>query len=338
MNKNQFSRGLIVILLVLLIAPLFSNCASGAASAEEYFALGMAYFDLGRYDEAEKWLNRARRADKTMMASEYNLGRIAYETGRYEDSARHFDRILARDGENVMALRSSAYTHIKLGDLVKAEQLYDKVLQLVPESADEGYNYALVLLALEKPEKAEEVLRKYQITMADNSNTLLLFARIQKTLNKPEAIDTYAQWLQQTPSDNQVRYEYAQVLEQSEFYARAIEEYRMVYRGLPSGQVEGAGELTRPNVGFILSRILLTADPEKEDGISELKSAVNDGLTDKDKIRTLLNEPAITEAHKTEIRDIIEEMEKKEAAIIEAEAAAASAAEGEGTGESAVSP
>jgi thioredoxin-like negative regulator of GroEL len=233
-----------------------------------------------------------------------------------------------------MALRAAAFTRIKTGELPKAEQLYEKVLQLVPDSADEGYNYALVLLALDKPEKAEEVLRKYEITMADNSNTLLLFARIQRTLNKPEAIDTYAQWLQQTPSDNQVRYEFAQVLEQGEFYARALEEYRMVYRGLPSGLVQSSGELTRPNIGFTLARILLTADPEKEDGISELKSAVNDGLTDKDKIRTLLDEPAITDAHKDDIRGIIEEMEKKEAEAIEAEAAAAAAASAEAAAES----
>jgi hypothetical protein len=97
----------------------------------------------------------------------------------------------------------------------------------------------------------------------------------------------------------------------------------MVYRGLPSGQVEGAGELTRPNIGFTLARLLLIADPEKEDGISALKSAVNDGLADKDKIRTLLDERAITDAHKEEIRLVIADLERKEAAAIEAEAAAA---------------
>jgi tetratricopeptide (TPR) repeat protein len=304
---------MIRILLFLCIISIFSGCASGAAPAEEYFSLGMAYFDLGKYAEAERWLNRARFADKTMMASEYNLGRIAYETGRYEVAVEHFDRVLARDSENVMALKAAAYTWIKIGDLVKAEALYEKVLQLVPDSVDEGYNYALVLMALDKPEKAEEVLLRYKITMADNNNTLLLFARIQKTLNKPEAADTYALWLQKNSSDNQVRYEFAQVLEQGEFYVRALEEYRLVQKGLPAGQSTDAGELTHPNIGFTVGRLLLIADPEKEDGISELKSAVNNGFADKERLRQLLDEPAITAEHKDEIRALIEEMERKEA-------------------------
>ncbi|MCL2271042.1 MAG: tetratricopeptide repeat protein, partial [Treponema sp.] len=57
-----------------------NGCASwGAASAEEYFSIGMAYYDMGKFAEAEKWLNRAKARDRTMSASEYNLGRIAFE-------------------------------------------------------------------------------------------------------------------------------------------------------------------------------------------------------------------------------------------------------------------
>ena len=93
-------------LFFVITAFLFlSSCASRAATrAEEYFSIGMAYFEMGKYAEAELWLNRARAVDKTMTASEYNLGRIAFERGRYEEAARHFENILIRDPDNVMAL------------------------------------------------------------------------------------------------------------------------------------------------------------------------------------------------------------------------------------------
>jgi predicted Zn-dependent protease len=251
-------------LLLLLTALLIvSSCVTGGVtSAEEYFSLGMAYYDQGKYAEAERWLNRARMMDKTRVASEYNLGRIAYETGRYEDAVRHFERALARDKDNVLALKAAAYSRIKIGDLAGAEELYERVLALEPESADLGYNYALVLMALEKPEQAEEVLLKYKITMAENKNSLLLLARAQKAQNKVEAADAYSQWLQGNSSDAKVRYEYAQVLESAEFYAKALEEYRAVIAALPQGQANtDPAARVRPVVGVTAARLLILADP-----------------------------------------------------------------------------
>jgi tetratricopeptide (TPR) repeat protein len=307
------------ILLTAIVLLGVSACVTGgAASAEEYFSLGMAYYDQGKYAEAERWLNRARMMDKTRVASEYNLGRIAYETGRYDDAVRLFERVLARDKVNVLALKAAAYSRIKVGDLVGAEGLYDRVLELEPESADQGYNYALVLMALEKPEQAEEVLLKYKITMADNKNSLLLLARAQKAQNKVEAADTYSQWLQ-GKDDAKVRYEYAQVLESAEFYAKALEEYQAVIAALPQGQAADAdpSALARTDVRVTAARLLLIADPEKNDGILELETAVTEGLADTEKLTKLLDEPGISAAHKAEINRIIEGIEKAKAAAPE---------------------
>jgi tetratricopeptide (TPR) repeat protein len=268
----------------------------------------MAYFELGKYEEAEKWLNRALAIDKTKSASEYNLGRIAFEAGRYEDALGLFDRILEKDSENILALKAAAYTRIKTGELEKAEALYERVLALVPESADDGYNHALVLFAMERYEQAEAVLLKYHFTLENNKDAFLLLARTQKALNKPEAIDTYSNWLQGN-SDNQVRYEYAQILEQGEFYAKALEEYRTLLSALPQGPgVSKDGEmqvLSKPNIRFILGRLLLIADPESEEGINELTLAVTDGFSDMEALEKLAENPKISDERKDEIRRLV---------------------------------
>jgi tetratricopeptide (TPR) repeat protein len=225
-------RRFLPFLMLLLASLLFSCVTGGAISAEEYYAIGMAYFDLGKYADAEKWLSRASAVDKTRTASEYNLGRIAFETGRYDEALRFFNRILSQDPDNVLALRAAAYTQIKTGDFAQAEALYARVLALVPESADDGYNHALVLFALEQPERAEEILLRYQITLEDRADALLLLARLQGAQHRVEAVDTYEKWLRNN-KDVQVRYEYAQALEEGEFYARALEEYRAVLSELP---------------------------------------------------------------------------------------------------------
>jgi tetratricopeptide (TPR) repeat protein len=115
MTKNSLTRLIYFFpLFFLFITWGFLSCASQkntaqtTAQAEEYYSIGMAYFELGKFTDAEYWLNRARATDKTMVASEYNLGRIAFETGRYEDAAGYFEKILDLDPYNVMALRAAA--------------------------------------------------------------------------------------------------------------------------------------------------------------------------------------------------------------------------------------
>ncbi|MDR1858888.1 MAG: tetratricopeptide repeat protein [Treponema sp.] len=312
-------------ILIVTVSVTISSCASwGAATAEEYYSIGMAYYDMGRYADAEKWLNRAKAKDRTMSASEYNLGRIAFATGRYEEAIKHFESILKRDPNNVLALKAAAYTRIRNGDIEKAMALYERLLALVPESADDGYNYALVLYAMEKYAEAEQILKNHEFALLENNDVLLLYARTQKKQGKPEAIDNYAAWLA-VNTDGKVRYEYAQVLEDNELYARALEEYRVAYTGLSATSVDP----TKPQARFAIARVLLVADSEKTDGTTELRGAVADGFNDVDAIEGLLGDNRISAASKGEIRLIITEVNRAAEATRAAEEAERLAREAE---------
>jgi len=301
-----FPYALLPISISLLSLSLFPGCASwNAASAEEYYSIGMAYFDLGKYTEAEKWLLRAQSVDKTKIASEYTLGRIAFETGRFEEAVEHFERILRRDPANVMALKAAAYSRIKTGDLERAEDYYDRVLELVPESADDGYNYALVLYALGKYAELEEVLSRYAFALEENKDLLLLLARAQKAQGKVEAIDTYAKWLA-VNNDPKVQYEYAQCLDQAELFARALEEYRKALESLP----QNSEDPKRPVVQAAIARVLLIADPENEEGIRELKTAVEQGYDDQEALEKLLLDRRLSDAGRKGIETAITDIER----------------------------
>jgi tetratricopeptide (TPR) repeat protein len=297
---KEKKRFFTLFLVLLFLFPFsFFSCASQAASAEEYFSIGMAYYELGKFAEAEKWLNRARAINRTMVASEYNLGRIAFETGRYEEAAEHFERILRRDPGNVMALQAAAYARIKNGDMAEAEALYARVLELVPEEADSGYNYALVLYAMKKYAQGEEVLLKYPYALEENQDALLLLARTQKEMNKVEAADNYAKWIgQSTQAVPQVLYEYAQVLEAAGLYARALEQYRAAAAALQTD----TETLKKSGIRFETARLLFTADSGNDEGVTELDAAVAEGFTDTEALEKLLDHDQISEAHKDAIR------------------------------------
>jgi tetratricopeptide (TPR) repeat protein len=289
--------------LLILLVVIFSGCATAATSAEEYFSIGMAYFDLGKFDEAEKWLNRAKTTNKTMIASEYNLGRIAFETKRYEDAAQLFETILKKDQDNVLALKGAAYSRIKTGEIELAEKHYERLLKLVPDSADSGYNHALVLYAMERFNDAEKVLQAFPYALPDSNEMTLLYARCLFAQNKPEAIDNYARWLESN-NDVKARYEYAQMLERNELYARALEEYRKAL----SDFGDKTFEPKRGDLRFALARLLLAADSGSEEGITEMEAAVKDGFEDIEAAEELHKKEGLSADNKAKLAEIIRNM------------------------------
>ena len=317
MKFKPFFKAAFLILPFIAAAVFFPSCASNALRAEEYFSIGMAYYEIGQnsssnssyyFQEAEKWLNRARSADKTMVASTYNLGRLAFENGRYEEAARLFESILAKDPDNVMALKAAAFSRIKNGNIEQAEVLYSRVLALIPESADDGYNYALVLFSLKKYENCEEVLNRYPFALEKNSTALLMLARAQKAQDKVEAADTYGKWAAISAAEPQGLYEYAQVLEFAGFYAKALEQYKAAMDALKSD----TEDLKKSALRFEYARLLLTEDPENNEGITALTGAVTDGFSDNAAIETLLTDERITQAHKDEMRKILDNIKNKD--------------------------
>ncbi|MCL1955469.1 MAG: tetratricopeptide repeat protein [Brevinematales bacterium] len=292
-------KKLLMPLVFILCAELLSSCAGMAASAEEYYSIGMAYFELGKFEEAEIWLNRAKSADKTMVASQYNLGRLAFEKKQYNEAARLFEGILKKDPDNILALKAAAYTRINTGDLETAEKYYARLQELIPESADNGYNHALVLYAMKRYSDAEEILKNYFLSMLENSEMQLLFARCQKAQNKIEAIDSYSNWLNNN-SDVRARYEYAQLLELHELYARSIEEYRKALSETSSSE-----KALNREIRFSLAKLLLIADNESREGITELQTAVNDGFNNIEALENLLVNEKISAVNKDSIRNII---------------------------------
>jgi len=316
MQKNKLYKNVLILIFCFIIPAVICACASLAASAEEYYLIGMAYFDLGKYEEAEIWLNRAKQADRTKTASTYNLGRLAYERKRYDEAAKHFEDILKQDPQNVHALKAAAYTRIRTGDLAAADMYYARLLALVPESADDGYNHALVLYAMERYGEAQGVLEKYPFALLDNKDVMLLYARTLNAQNKIEAVDCYAAWLN-IHFDPKVRYEYASILEQYEYYARSLEEYRKSLLETPAASVNPK----RNEIHFSIARVLLTADSASPEGILELETASENGFDNTEEIEKLLNIKGLSQANITGIHEIINKIknapENKDIDIIE---------------------
>ncbi|GAB1484436.1 hypothetical protein MASR2M78_32540 [Treponema sp.] len=289
-------------ILVLILGPLLlSSCLSTAdrMGGEEYYELGSAYYELGKFSEAERWFLKAKSLDKTRLASEYQLGRIAFETGKTEAAALIFESLLQKDPENILALKGAAFSRLKMGDFDAAYKHYKKVALLLPESLDSSYNYALVLHALNKDDSAIEILKPLIKIKGPDKESLLLLARSQRALDYPEALDSYEQALV-LGEDMPLRREYASLCEKLEFYARAAENYRLIIQA-------GTGGTARAADQFALSRVLLIAG--EEDGLTQLQAALEQGFKDRVALDALLSDERIM--NREELTQLIEEMREK---------------------------
>ncbi|MDR2103825.1 MAG: hypothetical protein LBP42_06970, partial [Treponema sp.] len=158
-----------------------------------------------------------------------------------------------------------------------------------------------MLYATEQYARAETVLAKYQYALEENNDILLLYARSQGAQNKVEAVDSYSLWLTNN-KDLKVQYEYARVLEQVELYARALEQYREILTGL----AQDSTDPKKSDVRYAAAKLLLVADPENEEGIIELKKAVDEGFEDTGALEEFLQDERIIERHRQDLQNIIE--------------------------------
>ncbi|MDR1095518.1 MAG: tetratricopeptide repeat protein [Spirochaetaceae bacterium] len=287
----------VALIAAQIAAQMLVSCASQNASAEEYYSIGMAYYNMGKFDEAERWLRRAQSADRTMTASEYQLGRIAFENKRYSEAAACFERIIKKDRQNVLALQAAAYARVKMGDNERALEYYREVLALVPESADDGYNYALLLYAAGDYAEAEKALVKYDYNLPGNGDAQLLLARVQAAADKPEAIDSYALYLANA-ADAAARCEFAAVLEKNEFFARSIEEYKKALEEV----TKETETLKKANIRFEIARLMFIADSDDDAALAELQGAIKDGFTDIEKVDALLNDSRLSAETRETVR------------------------------------
>jgi tetratricopeptide (TPR) repeat protein len=302
-KENPFAFPLLLAALSLLS---LASCVSKSAQAEDYYSIGMAYYSTGKFNDAEKWLIRARDADRTMTASEYQLGRIAFEHKRYTEAVRYFESILKKDDKNVLALEAAAYARIKMGDTDRALVYYRRVLDIVPESADDGYNYALLLYAAGKYAESEEVISKYEYNLPGNADVQLLLSRVEDAQDKPEAIDSYALYLANN-ADAKARCEFARTLEKHDFYARAIEAYQKALEEL----TKETETLKKVDIRFEIARLLFIADSD-DAALAELQGAITDGFSDRVKIDALLADSRLSQAAQDGIKAAVDKIRSAE--------------------------
>lgn len=290
------------------IAVALISCSTSSGTfvrAEEYFSIATAYFDLGKYPEAARWFNLARKTKKTEKAAEYYLGRVDFMLGDYESSALRFERLLEDDPSNSTVIRAAAYARLKAEQWDKALAHFARLEVLLPETADARYNYALALALAGRLEEAIERIKPFVERNPSDRAALLLLARAEHKLGRPEAMDRFSEALA-LKEEKTVRIELAEVFESRQLFARALESYERML-GSESAGSEGIG---KEELRFRKARVMLLAGEDATLGIGELRSALKEGFKDSGRLTELSEDLRLSEEVRLSVSEIAGELER----------------------------
>jgi hypothetical protein len=96
-------------------------------------------------------------------------------------------------------------------------------------------------------------------------------------------------------------------LEKAGLYARSLEQYDEAIKA----RARDTEPLKKYTIRFEKSRLLLTVDPDNEEGLKEFTGAVDEGYSDIKAIETLVLDERINKYHRDEIEKILNNLKVK---------------------------
>lgn len=129
----------------LLSAVLLMACqtAPGVDLAQDYLTLGTAYYEQKNWSQAERFLSRAVALDPTNRAARYNLALSLLQQSQPEAAQPHLEALLQSDPDNTLLLKALGYALFWQKRFAQAQQIYRRILTLLPEDRETLFNLGL---------------------------------------------------------------------------------------------------------------------------------------------------------------------------------------------------
>lgn len=121
-------------------------------SADDYFRLGMAYFQGREFVSAGEAFGKMREIDPADVQADLYLGHVAVETDQPQEAEQHFSAALAKNPASTEILLALAQLEMQQQRYDEAATHFAQAIQWGDERAQVYHNYVLTLLYL--PDKA----------------------------------------------------------------------------------------------------------------------------------------------------------------------------------------
>lgn len=139
-------------------------------TSEEYFEIGIRYFERGEYKIAVEAFFRAKRLEPSFIQNRLMFGKTLAVLGANQAAEKEFKYVLKKSPDNTEALCFLGSIHISTGKYESAKKLLMQALSLNPANPQAHVCLAECLLylglpqeALKESSKAIELLPNYHV-------------------------------------------------------------------------------------------------------------------------------------------------------------------------------
>lgn len=147
----------------------FKKLIETEGSAHSYSLLGLSYRELGRFDDAKKYLQQGLKLDPHDSSCLFNLGYIAERQGDSSTAETMFEQALRSNPDFSEALLELANLKTVEGKLPEAEELLKKFVRVSHNPATGYYKLAKVERSLHETDAADRDLKIFQ-TLSKNAS------------------------------------------------------------------------------------------------------------------------------------------------------------------------
>jgi len=293
-RRARSAAALLLVAVCALVAAGVSGCVSSARDrqvATEYFDLGNAYVELGRYEKAVTAFQSAVQLDPSFVKAQYNLALAYVRVKRTDDAVVILKRLLSSDPQNTQVLSALGWSYHLAGREEDALAQYSTVTSLSPADQNALYNSAIILWKLSRLHDAMDKLGLLLSRAPEDTDALFAAGSILLALDQPsDSADMLSRYLDKKPKDTEAWFMVAAGAERIKKYTRALEAY---------GKIETIDQ-TLADAWFGEARLLLTVVEDPQHGLDSLNKALSAGFKDTKAIQALLDSPGLLERDKVE--------------------------------------
>ncbi len=145
----------------------FQTLIQLSPSAASYAFMALCYRHLGRFDEAEKYLQLGLKANPRNAACLYNMGYIASRQGHYKEAGAWLEKALRADPHYVDALLQLSSVKMDERKFAEAIPLLHQCAKLDPHPAPVYYKLATAERDLHQMAAAERDMKVFQTLSRD---------------------------------------------------------------------------------------------------------------------------------------------------------------------------
>lgn len=252
--------------------------------ANEFFDVGSSYMEIGQFNRAIDYFERAIELQPDATAARHNLVISLLKFEENEAAEIHLDYLLEIETENTKLLELQATFAQNQGRTGDAIVIYDSLLEMTPLHRAARYNKALLLWSVGENSLAEIELKNLLLQNSEDISALYSLGLLLLESNKFEAAAaTMYVYIEKVPSDIDGLIMMAMIERQQGHYDEVLDIYNTI------GLLLAPEDRRQASLAFRRAEILLTIVGDTVNGFAALQEAMVHGYRNRQQLTDLFN-------------------------------------------------